>query len=107
MQGLFSSLPNACLMKQSHCRYALHGLQGIAKNLQQHTALQVNQTVWSWVRGAGQNAVPPFLKNKIAQNAACLLQVESPLLQHQCTRHPSVYCCGHTKPMRIDLQAIG
>ena len=37
--------------------------------------MQVDQTVWSWVRGAGQSAVPPFLKNKIAQNATCLLQV--------------------------------
>ena len=39
--------------------------------------LQVKQTVWSWVRGAGQNSIPAFLKNKIAQNAACLLQVNS------------------------------
>ena len=38
--------------------------------------LQVKQTVWSWVRGAGQNSIPAFLKNKIAQNAACLLQVD-------------------------------
>ena len=37
--------------------------------------VQVKQTVWSWVRGAGQNSIPAFLKNKIAQNAACLLQV--------------------------------
>ena len=44
--------------------------------------LQVEQTVWSWMRGAGQNALPAFLKNKIAQNAACILQVPSatPLL---------------------------
>lgn len=80
---------------------------GLAKDLQQHIALQVTQTVWTWVRGAGQNAVPPFLKNKIAQNAACLLQVEPPLLQHQCTHHPPLSCYGHTKPMRIDWQAIG
>ena len=38
--------------------------------------VQVKQTVWAWVRGAGQNSVPAFLKNKIAQNAACLLQVD-------------------------------
>ena len=37
--------------------------------------LQIEQTVWSWVRGAAQNAAPAFLKNKIAQNAACILQV--------------------------------
>ncbi|CAK0782799.1 hypothetical protein CVIRNUC_005994 [Coccomyxa viridis] len=36
----------------------------------------VKQTVWSWVRGAGQNSIPAFLKNKIAQNAACLLQMD-------------------------------
>ncbi len=38
-------------------------------------AVQIEQTVWSWVRGASQNALPAFLKNKIAQNAACILQV--------------------------------
>ena len=43
--------------------------------------LQVKQTVWSWVRGAGQNSIPAFLKNKIAQNAACLLQVDSILTE--------------------------
>lgn len=37
--------------------------------------LQIKQTIWSWVRGAAQNTLPPFLKNKIAQNAACVLQV--------------------------------
>ena len=41
-------------------------------------ALQVKQTTWSWARGAAQNSLPAFLRNKIAQNVACILQVREP-----------------------------
>jgi hypothetical protein len=46
------------------------------RNPREH-ALQVKQTTWSWARGAAQNGLPAFLRNKIAQNVACILQVSN------------------------------
>ncbi|CAL8470725.1 g10267 [Coccomyxa elongata] len=59
------------------CLQTLHEvLQKSSKAFEPQQLSLIKQTVWSWVRGAAQNALQPFLKNKIAQNAACIVQMD-------------------------------